>query len=111
MGDMSADFIFHLKVFLKDKYGKMTVINLSSSCGFKVTQTKPFPGWLSLMHLLHGTMEVGQDCVALSGDYSQVCASMAAIETTCQMSGDINLYQACQASVFPTEYACMIASL
>lgn len=42
MGDMSADFIFHLKVFLKDKYGKMTVLNLSSSCGFKVTQTKPF---------------------------------------------------------------------
>lgn len=50
------NLFFHLKVFLKDKYGEVTGLNSSSSCGFKVTQMKPVA--VSVMHLLDGIMEV-----------------------------------------------------
>lgn len=49
---MSAEFhfiIFFLsKIFLKGQSRKMTELNSSSLCGFKATQSKPFPGLLSL---------------------------------------------------------------
>lgn len=83
-------FFFQLKFFLRDKYRKTTALNLSSHCGFKATQSKPFPRVaVSMMHLLSETSGVEDTSESRTGlpwvaSVPKWCATVAAVETTWQ---------------------------